>query len=139
MDTNVQRDWIVGSLMVCLDRAGSVEVTKVEPSDRSVQITGFGIRPNPALHHQNLVGALSETLATAGIAAGPRTLSIVCDQPTGNSYELVVQLHGGASSVRTDGLDVTYVSDGQTRQLHIQHGLILCAHPQDKSDKTCKI
>jgi len=63
----------------------------------------------------------------------------VCDQPEGNSSELVLQVRAGATSTRAKGVKVSYESAGQTRELSIEHGLILCLHPTDVNDATCKI
>ena len=136
---DVKTVWAIGSITLCLDGPGRVDVTSVAAYGGNVDVVGFGLRPNPFLAHGQMVGALDLTLKGLGIPAGPQALTIVCDQPEGNSSELVLQVRAGATSTRAKGVKVSYESAGQTRELSIEHGLILCLHPTDVNDATCKI
>lgn len=125
-------------MTVCLDRAGSVRVTSVGPSDGTLSVTGWAFRPNPFLHGGEMIGDKAGTLSDAGVTAGtPKNLTIVCNRPSGNSYELLVQLRAAPQSTASSGFTIHYETrTGATGKLTIPLRVIMCQH---KSDAVCQV
>lgn len=129
---------VIGSMTVCLDRPGAVRVTSVKPTGGTLDVTGWAFRPNPFLHGGEMIGDQPGALMDAGLAPEmPRNLTIVCNRPSGNSYELLVQLRAQAQSTASVGFTIRYEeASGGTRELAIPFRVIMC---QRKADPICHV
>ncbi len=122
--------WIHGTATtVCLDRPGSIEVSSVTPTDGNINVTGWALRPNPALQGRYFVGTRVGTLAENHIR-NVTPLTQQCDAE-GHSYEVVLQLLGAAETTTTSGWTIHYASaDGPDRELSIREGVTMCVLPE---------
>jgi hypothetical protein len=129
---------VMGSMTVCLDRAGSVRVTGVVPSDGTLDVTGWAFRPNPFLHGGEMIGDRAGSLRDAGFVPGtPEKLTIVCNHPNGNSYELLVQVRAVPQSTASSGFTIHYqTATGDAEALTIPLRVIMCQH---ESDRVCQV
>jgi hypothetical protein len=137
LQVNEHRDWLIGSMVVCLDRAGSVTVTVtgVTAYGGDVAVTGFALRPNPFPAGGQMLGSAVDGFAAEGLHPGPATVTVVCDSAPGAGDELVVQLHSdGQATTKAQGLAVAYTSEGQPGELKIPLGLVLCTKPANNPE-----
>lgn len=118
--------WIFGASMVCLDRPGAVMVTGVTPADGDLDITGFAVRPNPALEGKDLGPVWNETLADAGMTPGPQRVDSACDEREGSAYEVVVQAQDAGRTTWSSGFLVHSKSGDSTDEVLVPHGIVLC-------------
>jgi hypothetical protein len=123
-----RKDWTFGTLMVCLDRPGRVEIREVVP-DGDLTVTGFATRPNPMARGELGVGSVAETLEAQGLSAQPLTL--VCDGGGRNLHEIVVELRAGARTTSTKGFTIHYESEGLRLQRYYDKEIILCVDERE--------
>jgi hypothetical protein len=122
------KDWIFGTLMVCLDRPGHVEITQVVP-DGDLTVTGFATRPNPMARGEVGVGSVASTLEARGLSGQPLTL--VCDGSGLNLHEVVVEMRAGEHTTSSRGFTIHYVSDGYRLQRYYDREIVLCVDARD--------
>lgn len=123
-----RKDWTFGTLMVCLDRPGRVEIREVVP-DGDLTVTGFATRPNPMARGELGVGSVAETLEAQGLSAQPLTL--VCDGGGLNLHEVVVELRAGERTTSTQGFTIHYESEGLRLQRYFEKEIILCVDERE--------
>jgi hypothetical protein len=128
-----------GSMILCLDRKGSVTLTGVQPVQPhgGVQIKEWGVRPSPWWKHDHGtgIGALHGDLAHNHFAIG-RKVSVTCDPATGRGYELAVSVSmPDRTPASMRGLHVEYDSNGQQRSLDYPITILLC--PRGEVGDTC--
>ncbi len=128
--------WLLGATIVCLDKPGTVTVTDVQSYGGNVDVTGYALRPNPVLTGGTMLGGDSGTLTDHHLQPGPAPVTAVCDPTTGAGDELIVELRNDTqTTIKAQGLTVTYTADGRTDQLQVPHGIVLCV--VKSSDPSC--
>lgn len=132
----------IGGLFACLNRSGSVTVdsiTAIKPT--GLQVTGWGIRPNPSWIHSPTtgMGQLGVSRHTLAQLQFPATHQVTAKCGTlGQGVEFGLEVRkttsaeAGLSKIR-----VTYTSGGSTKVLTYAHGVRLC-NEQTAAAKTCR-
>jgi hypothetical protein len=128
-----------GSIILCLEEAGSVTVRTVElvePSG-SVRLDSFALRPNPFVRQQPGVGAERSTLEE--LEFDPSVAQVVdteCpgegeDETWDGGSELAFQVsYDGSTETASASLNVTYeYASSGSRVLAIPFGVALCPGP----------
>jgi hypothetical protein len=125
-----------GSIILCLEEAGSVTVRTVElvePSG-SVRLESFALRPNPFVRQQPGVGAERSTLEDLEFdVSAKQVVDTECagageDETWDGGSELAFQVsYDGTSEAASASLNVTYeYAPSTTRVLAIPFGVALC-------------
>lgn len=118
-----------GSMMLCLNRPGSVRVTDVRAvqSTSSFKIVEFGLRQSPFWKRSGpAVGTEYGDLAKIGFSSN-HTVNVTCDSKTGRAYELAVVVErSGPSTASMRGFDIEYSSHGKRQSLMFPLQISLC-------------
>jgi hypothetical protein len=147
---NVARNSLItfGSMIVCLDRAGSVAVTGITPIRSSgLSVSEFGLRPSPFWTNKgtgigDARGGLQKNHFTENHLA-----TLVCSSRTGRGYELAVALRKLTNSPASlTGFKIAYTSDGHVGSVTFPLGILLCpaqlqsagVSPEPKCDTDAK-
>jgi len=129
----------LGDLTICLDRPGSVTITRVEPRNAygGLAVDAFAVIPNPQERGEDGFTDQPKALADLGIQTNkPAIVDHPCPpataQPDPNrepqSKSLLLQFSkANEETAGDDGLIVKYLSDGQAHTLTIDFAVILCA------------
>lgn len=121
------QDGTFGSMVVCLDKPGSVTITGVKPVDPQggIRIDEFGVRPWTHLGILFKLGNLEANHFHPG-----RTVDVVCNKKTGAGYELAVAIsRPSGAPAGMGGVVINYTSDGDKGSLTIPNtGMVLCPH-----------
>lgn len=139
LDLEYSKDWVVGSLLLCLDRPGKVTVTDVQAYGGHLRLAGWALRPNPFQHGGQMIGSIYGNLASTGVVSTP-SVTQACSPTTGAGSELIVSLHATVNeTAKAAGLAVTYSAPGaRGRTVKVAHGLSLCA-PADRATPACEL
>jgi len=139
----------LGDLTICLDRPGSVTITKVEPRNPygGLAVDTFAVIPNPQERGEDGFTDQPKALANLGIQTNqPAIVDHPCPpttaepDPNGEPQSKSLLLQFSKPTGKTagdDGLIVKYVSDGQAHTLTIDFTVILCA-ADDTTTEHCQ-
>ncbi|MEP6813947.1 MAG: hypothetical protein ABI873_00175 [Marmoricola sp.] len=133
----------IGSMPLCLSRAGRVRVTAVRPVDPvgPLRVTGFAVRPNPYwLGHESGGTMLGDKIGplTANGFGHSHIVDVACGKgDTGAGYELGLQLwRPGRAPVAASGFRVEYESAGHRARVILPNGVVLC--PREAGAPECE-
>lgn len=133
-DTVKMAPYVVGSIPLCLDRAGEVIVKRVTVTggEGGIEVQGFAVR---RLQRVTL-GPRREELSAAGFhTGGSQRVTVACSIDSDDGTvpdELAVQFtRTGAESGVANGLRVEYLSDGDVHTVDLEVAVSLCA-PRDE-------
>jgi hypothetical protein len=127
----------IGSMVACLDRAGTVTVTDMTAVNPiGLKVTGWGLRPNPFWQGAppsppnltNIGGQITvvhATLSRLGFTADHH-IDATCGK-RGEGYEFAVQVQKTtAGEAGASGWVVTYKTGDETRKLGFALAVVLC-------------
>jgi hypothetical protein len=139
IDDRSGRPWTFGSIPLCTDKLGLVQVTRLVPLGGAggLAVVAVGIRPHIQAARGTkdyMLGTSRKTLVAEGFQTkSPRVLSVVCawdSRPRPHElvfYELGVEIQrssAGAGSFTSVRLD--YLSRGRTLHMTIPWSLRIC-------------
>jgi hypothetical protein len=121
----------VGSLTVCLDRAGRAELTGIRLNDsRGLEVSAFAARPSPYLTDGGGGGYLGENYGRLSSNGFPSNHLINWACPKADSYrfyEVGVELERTTSFPgQTSSIDIEYQSGGHHGSVHVPYSMTLC-------------
>jgi hypothetical protein len=126
------RHVLVGSMILCLTKPGRAVITKIRLADVTgrIEVTGFTVRPNPALTGGEMIGAVYGTLHGNGLSID-RSIDVQCDAAnSGRGDELVVELGMPAGTdAATSAFQIDYTAAEQRGTLTFPQGAVLCSAP----------
>ena len=128
-----------GSIIVCLDRPGEIEVTDVAPLDpKNIRVDEYGLRPSPYWRHKPGLGDAVGDLRSVHFSSG-HTTTYVCNPKTGRASELGVVVQSEASGPASlSGFKITYRSGDRQGTLDYPLGIVLCTGKQDPNAATIR-
>lgn len=148
------RPWSMGGVPMCLDRPGSVVITRLTPrgGNAGLRITAFATRPEPRLDphlskEQRGFLAWQRPLSQAGFSVGaPAVVAAKCsgrpDDPSAvtSFYELAATFaRTGNGPGWFSSVDVAYRGDdGETGTVNVPWGVKICG-PEGRTEATCPI
>lgn len=119
------RPYSLGGWDMCLDRPGSVTITRVEPIKpyNDIVVQAFSSRP----HTGPMLGNAEKPLTELGFPARSPAVTVVCEE---NAFHTELALQYAKTSDATagaDGVRITYTSAGRQRTVDLNVRVLLCA------------
>jgi hypothetical protein len=147
--TEPELPYTVGARSLCIDSAGSVEITgaKMRNPQGGLRLDALAVRLSPRANGNPELEFEQTTIREAGFTSTTKKVKVVCppyyDAPVYPMWaglnELGLQVSKPSKATATaEGVDLTYVSLGKTKTLFVPFKVTLCA-ADDKTTVGCSL
>ena len=139
-DVPAGQPYVVGDLIICLDRPGSAVIDRVESIEPTgdLALTDFGVIPNEM--ERGGMGFSDEYLHTPiAQLRQPQPVDVVdgaCADHASVALLLEYRRPDGDQSAGNKGIVIHYTSDGDRRELSVTWQILLCT-PGDTTTPDC--
>ncbi|GLX07137.1 hypothetical protein [Microbispora sp. NBRC 16548] len=124
-DTVARRPYSLGGWDMCLDRPGSVTITRVEliKPYNDIVLQAFSSRP----HTGPMLGNAEKPLTELGFPARSPAVTVVCEENPLHTELALQYAKTGDATAGADGVRITYTSAGRQRTVDFSLRVLLCA------------
>jgi hypothetical protein len=132
--TTSARPYTFGSIPICLDKVGTVQIDSVAAvnSQGGLSVSGFAVRPlSPSLF-----GSQDRALVATGFN-GTDAVSQTCRHPPGGADRGVESPKHRDTTARADGILVYWHNESERGEVEIPFHIVLCEGP-DETIPTCQ-